>query len=97
MDAPIDMSTWTDQQRKTYAALQIAVQYTGQRQAVMRPLVANIPAPAKPNWQIIRCARCQFECWITPLEPPVLPEHCFAVCTECALRAGAKAAREARS
>lgn len=64
---------------------------------VMRPLVKNMP-DGGPGDVIVNCDLCGQECWKRPeIEPDPFPPRFKPACSECALKSGAKFAREETS
>lgn len=69
-----------------------APELTGEHIAMM-PLRKNVPEPGDKDWALTTCKKCGRECWYqgknTAAVKAIYPEIKF-LCTECALREGAK-------
>ena len=70
-----------------------APELTGEHIAMM-PLRENVPEPTAADWTLTTCKGCGRECWYqegnAAAIKAIYPKIKF-LCTECALREGAKA------
>lgn len=53
------------------------------------PLRKNVPK-GRSDWELTTCPECGRECWKIPLLKVALAQGAVAICTECAIRKGAK-------
>ena len=61
---------------------------------VMRPMLKNVPEGDAGD-VLVDCEICGQKCWKrTSIEPDPLPPRFKPACTECALKAGVRFARE---